>query len=193
MLVRKLLSLGVLLAAFVGAPAGAADLVSLNWGEFNLDSDSAVKPKSVDVKADKDELSLSLELDTLVANADGAKTEASSSFAGQFSIQQPDYVSLPSMHFELRGLIVKTAGSTASLEVTVGNLKKSVVWQDNEVLSEPFTASFSGSVPDGQLPSPLPISVLAFVRKAPGGGAVLVSLEKIDVKIGQVNVAGGPH
>jgi hypothetical protein len=192
MRVRMLLSAGLVLASVFGGPAGAADLVSLDWGEFNLDAESAVKPKTVTVKTGKDQLSLSMELDSLVANADGVKTEASSSFAGQFSIQQPDYVSLPSIRFELRGLIVKTAGSTASLDVSIGSMTKTISWKEDEVLSEPFSASFSGTVPDGQLPSPLPISVLAFVKKAPGGGAVLVSLEKIDVQIGQVNVAGGP-
>lgn len=193
MAVRLLLSAVLISSAVAFSPARAADLVNLSWGEFSLDAESTVKPKTVAVDSGRDGLSLSMELDSLVANADGQKTEASSSFAGEFSIQQPDYVSLPSMRLELSGLIVKTAGSTASLEVTVGGMKKVIAWQEAEALSEPFKASFSGSVPDGKLPTPLPISVLAIVKKAPGGGAVLVSLEKIEIKVGQVSVAGGPQ
>jgi hypothetical protein len=41
----------------------------------------------------------------------------------------------------------------------------------------------------GALPVPFPVSAVAVVTKESGAGAVLVSLENIDVSISQVRVA----
>jgi hypothetical protein len=185
----KTLAVAVIGFSLMGAASNAADFVSLEWGEFNIDSESPVKPKAVTFANGPEKLGLSMTLDTLVANADGATLEDSSSMIGDFVVQQPHHVSLPTMTVELSGHIIKTAGSTAHLEVTIGASKKIVDWTSTEVLSGPFTVTMNEAVPNGQLPAPFPISALVTVSKEAGGGAVLISLDKIDVGIGQVRVA----
>ncbi len=193
-MIRRLVSVGVLSILLAGAPAIAADVVSLEWaGEFRLAVDSDVKPKDVSIAGGNNELSLEMALDTLVAGADGSKTEGSSSFSGEFIIRQPHQVSLPSVNITLRGHIIKTAGSMARLDVKIGNTEKTIEWKAEEVLSEPFVSSMSVSIVEGFVPVPFPVSAVAYVNKQPGGGAVLISLETIDVKIGQVRVASFSH
>jgi hypothetical protein len=188
-MIRKSIGIGLVAVALFSLSAKAADFVSLEWGEFKIDAESAVKPVSVSVVNGSEELSLAMTLDTLMANADGAKTEGSSSFSGEFLIQQPHYVTLPAVNIELKGHIIKTAGSTASLEVTIGNTKNVLKWDATEAISAPFSKSIISPVTAGQLPAPFPISASAVVSKEPGGGAVFVSLESIEVKIGRVRVA----
>lgn len=193
-MIRNLLCAGVLSSLLIGAPAIAADVVSLEWGgEFRLAVDSAVKPKEVSIASGNNELSLEMALDTLVAGADGSKTEGSSSFSGEFIIRQPHHVSLPSVNIALRGHIIKTAGSTARLDVKIGATEKTIEWKTDEVLSESFVSTLSVSIAEGFVPVPFPVSAVAYVNKQPGGGAVLVSLEAIEVKIGQVRVASFTH
>jgi hypothetical protein len=188
-MIRRSIGIGLVAVALFSLSAKAADFVSLEWGEFKIDAESAVKPVSVSVVNGNEELSLAMTLDKLMANADGAKTEGSSSFSGEFLIQQPHYVTLPAVNIELKGHIIKTAGSTASLAVTIGNTTNVLKWDATEVISAPFTKSIISPVTAGQLPAPFPISASAVVNKDPGGGAVLVSLESIEVKIGRVRVA----
>ena len=192
-MIRRLLGVGLVAVTLFNVTAYAADFVSLEWGEFKLDAESAVKPTSVSVVNGVEELSMSMALDTLVANADGGKTEDSSGFSGEFLIEQPHYVTLPAINIELKGHIIKTAGSTARLEVTIGDTKNSFEWQTNEVVSAPFSKTITTAITKGQLPAPFPVSAIAFVNKAAGAGAVLVSLESIEVKIGRVRVASSQY
>jgi hypothetical protein len=193
-MIRRISAAGVLSVLLMAAPALAADLVSLEWGgEFRLAVDSGVKPKTVSIVGGGNELSLEMALDTLVAGADGGKTEDSSNFSGEFIIRQPRKVSLPSVNMALRGHIIKTAGSTARLDVKIGGAEKVIEWKAEEIASESFVASMSVTLVDGFVPVPLPVSAAAYVSKQPGGGAVLVSLEAIEVKIGQVRVASFAH
>jgi hypothetical protein len=186
---RKAFAVAVIGFALTGVVAKAADFISLEWGEFNIDSESAVKPKSLAFVNSSDRLGLVMTLDTLVANADGAKLEDSSSMTGDFVVQQPHRLSLPSMTVELRGHIIKTTGSTARIEVTIGASKKTVEWTSADVQSGLFTVTMNEAVPNGQLPAPFPISALVIANKDAGSGAVLVSLDSIDVSVGQVRVA----
>ncbi len=193
-MIRKLLSVGVLSVGLLCVPAVGADFASLQWsGEFRLDAESGVTPKSVDVVNANNELNLGMTLETLVASADGIKMEGSSSFSGEFVIQQPHQASFPSVTVELRGHIIKTAGTTARLEVTIGDIKKTVEWKADQALSEPFLTTISAPIANGIIPTPFPVSAIAFVNKDAGSGAVLVSLEKIDVRIGQTRVASVQH
>jgi hypothetical protein len=186
----RTVSLSALISiCLLGMPANAADMVSLEMGEFSIDAESAVKPKNVSVTNGQNELSFSMQLDTLVASADGAKTEASSSVMGNFVVQQPHRMLLPTMRIELRGHIIKTTGSTARLDLTIGNNKKTIEWKTDEAASKSFDIKLNEVIADGELPVPFPISAMAFVNKEPGAGAVLVSLESIDVNISQLKVA----
>lgn len=188
-MVCKALAVACIGFALMGGASKAADFISLEWGEFNIDSESVVKPKTLAFVNGRERLGLTMTLDTLVANADGAKLEASSSMTGDFVIQQPHSLSLPAMVVELSGHIIKTAGSTAHMEVTIGASKKVVDWASADVQSGPFTITMNEAVPNGQLPAPFPISALVLANKDPGGGAVLISLDKIDISLGQVRVA----
>ena len=192
-MIRRVFGASLIVAALFSVTAKAADFISLEWGDFKLDAESAVAPKSVSVVNGNGELSLAMTLDSLVANADGAKTEGSSSFSGEFLVQQPHYVNLPAVNIELKGHIIKTSGSTARLEVTIGNTTQTLTWAANEVVSAPFAKTLTTPVATGQLPAPFPIGASAFVTKQAGDGAVLVSLESIDVKIGRLRVASNGH
>jgi hypothetical protein len=172
-----------------GNVAIAADLVSLEMGEFNIDSESLVKPTSVSVVNGQNQLKFSMTLDALVANADGGKTEAASSMTGSFLVQQPHKLSLPSMTIELRGHIIKTAGSTARLDVTIGDNKHTIDWKADETAAKSFDVVLSETVANGELPASFPIAASAVVSKNVDGGAVLVSLESIEVTINQLKVA----
>ncbi len=189
LMIRKLFGLCVIVAALSGVAANAADFASLEWGEFKLDAESAVKPKSISVVNGDKQLSLTMALDGLVAHADGGKTENASSFSGEFIIQQPHYITLPAVDIEIKGFIVKTAGSTATLDITVGNIKQQIAWKADEVVSGPFTRTFTAPVAAGQLPAPFPVAATAIVNNNGNSGAILVSLESIDVKIGRVRLA----
>ncbi len=188
-MVSKLLGVGLVAVALLSVAAKSADFASLEWGEFRQDAESVVKPKSLSVVNGQEELSFAMELDKLVANADGAKTEASSSFSGEFLIQQPHYVTLPAVDIELKGHIIKTAGSTARLDVTIGNTTQTITWTASDVVAAAFTRNITSPIKAGQLPAPFPINASVFVTKDATGGAVLVSLESIDVKIGRVRLA----
>lgn len=184
------MALGLVVAVFACAGARAADLVSLEWGAFSTDIEGAIAPEVVTASTGRDELTLTMTLKSLSANADGAKTEDSASFAGYFPVQQPDYVALPQLYVELEGHIIKTPGATARLDVIIGNEKKTIEWKAGDNLAEAFTSTISATVADGQLPSPFPVAATLYVSKPADGGAVLVSLEKINLTVGQVRVAG---
>jgi hypothetical protein len=183
-----------LVSAMVGlfalsSTAIAADLSSLNLGEFSIAADSPTVPKSVSVQNTEKQIVFSVKLDHLVANADGGKLEDSASMTGTFPVQQPHKIQLPSMTVVLSGLIVKGLGSTAKLNVKIGDVEKTVEWKADEAASKSFEITLDELVPNGELPVPLPVAAYAIVNTDSKAGPVLVSLETIDVKIGPVKVA----
>jgi hypothetical protein len=167
----------------------AADVASLDLGQFSTDSSSPTEPKSVSIQNGEKQVVFSVKLDHLVANADGDKLEDSASMTGTFPLQQPHKLQLPSMTVVLSGLIIKGTGSTAKLNVKIGDVERVVEWKADEVVSKSFEITLDEAVPNGELPVPLPVSVFAIVNKDKGASAVLVALETIDVKIGQDKVA----
>jgi hypothetical protein len=188
-MIRAALISSFIALALTNIAANAADMSSLEVGDFNIASESIVKPQSVSVTSGKKQLTLSMTLDALVAHADGVKIEGSSSMEGSFIVQQPHKMSLPSMTVQLRGHIVKTMGSTASLDVTIGTALKTIKWNADEATARPFSITIVEPIPNGELPVVLPVSAIALVSKNAGTGAVLVSLDSIVVNIGAVNVA----
>jgi hypothetical protein len=167
----------------------AADLGSLDWGDFRLAMDGGAKPKDVSAGTANNELTLSMTLDKLVANADGEKTEASASMEGEFVVGQPRTIALNSMKVELQGLIVKTPGTIAELTVKIGGMDKTFRWKADEVKSGRFMEQMTVSIPNGELPVPFPVSAIATVSRSKEAGAVLLSLDQIKVTIGQNRVA----
>lgn len=190
-MIRLVLGTSFFVFALFGTVVMAADTSSLEMGDFNIKTDSVVKPESVAINSSSKKLTFSMHLDSLVANADGKKTEGSSSMEGNFVVQQPQKISLPSMTVQLRGHIIKTAGSTASLDITIGSALKTIKWNADEVMAKAFDITVTEAIPNGELPVLLPVSAIAFVNKEAGAGAVLVSLESIDVTFTPLKVASG--
>jgi hypothetical protein len=178
-----------LVACLWGETVHAADLSALNWGEFRVAVDSGAKPAAVATDSSGTALTLSMKLDHLSANADGAKTEASSSMEGEFVVEQPHKIALHSMRIELEGHIVKTQGSTARLTVNIGGVQKSVDWTADDVKSGTYKEMMDVAIPSGELPVPFPVTASATVSRPKDKGAVLLTLESIKVTIGQAQVA----
>lgn len=187
---RKSGVIGFLLAVAVAAgPVLAADFVNLEWGEFKLAYESTVKPKSVTSLNKNGELGMSMELDGFTANADGGKAEGSASLAGEFVIQQPSYAKLPAMSVQISGTLIKTAGTTAEMVVNIGPAEQRIEWKAEEVVAGPYSKVLSVDIKDGQIPVPFPVNVQAFVKRPQQTGAILLTVEKIDIRVGQPNVA----
>lgn len=183
-------ALGVVLAALAfGGSAEAADLPSLQMTDYNPSQDSPTVPKKVVVNTAHEEIKLTMVLDSLVANADGEKLEDSASMEGELIVEQPTYVALPQMLIELTGHIVKTPNTWARLDVTIGSVKRSFSWKGDDVQSGTFKFNILESIPGGKVPPAFPVSALAFATRTKEGGAVMVSLDKIQVKLGNFQVA----
>ncbi len=180
---------GISIAMCLTGSVCAADLGGLDWGKFRLAMDSAAKPKDVATSASESELTLSMTLEKLIANADGGKTEDSASMEGEFVVGQPRTLRLNAMKVELLGHIVKTEGTSAQLTVKIGGMEKSFEWTAAEVKAGKFTEVMTVSIPSGELPVPFPVSATATVSRTKDQGAVLLTLDQIKVTIGPNRVA----
>lgn len=169
--------------------AQAADFVNLGWGDFKLSFESSTQPKSVEQISKNGEMGLSVKLDSFSAGADGARLEGSASFEGEYTVQQPAGLKLPVMSVQLRGTVIKTPGTTAEMIVEIGNVKQTIAWDKAEAVAGSYSKVLTIENPDGQLPTPFPLKVQAFVGRAKGTGGVLLTLDSIDVRVGQPNVA----
>lgn len=133
---------------------------------------------------------LSWTLGPLVANADGGKNEASASVLGNLVIDKPGAMIGPKMTIELIGHIIKTPDSVVRLDVQIGAVKRTVTWNADEIKSGKFKITLDDVLPAGALPETLPASALAFVTKQGGANAAMISLEKINLHISKLRIAG---
>lgn len=151
---------------------------------------TATKPVSnapqVAVVPDDLDMNLVWVLDPLVANSDGPKREDSASVEANLIVVEPGQVSQSTMAIELTGHIVKTARTTARLDIQIGGSYRTVAWTSDEVRAEKFTISLNEPMKAGELPGYFPVSALAFVTKESKEGAAMVSLEKVTVRVGKV-------
>jgi hypothetical protein len=189
MQVAKALAAGLSLLALVGVSVQAADLVRLDWGDFTVESDSPSKPKSWEAKAGADTLSLAMTFDTLTAKADQGVAEGSAGMSGHFTVLQPQSVSLSNLRIELRGRIVKTAGSVARIDVVIGDAQRSVEWLESEEVADAFVRTIDAPVAGGQLPNPFTVSAILTAKQVSGKGAAIVTLEALDVDAGSSKLA----
>lgn len=189
----KPLAAGLVLAAVFGVAVQSADVVSLDWGKLTVESDSSTKPKSWNADARSNSMSLSMTFDSLIAKADGKINEASSDFSGYFTVQQPRSAAMSNLHIDLKGNIVKTAGSTASLDVKIGSEHQLIEWQDGEEAAGPFVRTIKAAIAGGQLPNPFTISITANAKKQPDKGAAVISLEAIEIRAGSAKLASRGH
>lgn len=192
-MIRNFFYAGAILTCCFTAQSLSADLVSLEMGEFVTSSESEIVPKSVSIDSSRKALHFSMNLDALAATADGSKLEGSSTFSGNFIVMQPYNVSLPLAQIELKGHIVKTAASSATLDIIVGDAKEKIVWEENEVAAGLFDKTLNVIIANGVVPVVFPVSATLLVTKSPGSGAIFVSLDSIDVQIGSQRVASNDH
>ena len=135
------------------------------------------------------DMNLSWMLDTLVANADGGKNEGSASVTGNLVIHKPKAKLGSALTIELIGHIIKTPQSEVRLDVQIGPVKRTVVWKSDEVKSGIFKIILDEKMPLADMAGTLPASVLAFVTKHGDGAAAMISLEKVNLHLGKVNLA----
>jgi len=127
---------------------------------------------------------LSWTLGPMVANADGGKREGSASATANIVMDKLGTRFGPEMFVELEGHVVKTAQSTVRLDIQIGTLKKSVVWNTDEVKSGTFKITLNEKFAAGSLPAFMPVSALAFVTQTGEGHVAMVSLERIVLRFG---------
>jgi hypothetical protein len=104
-------------------------------------------------------------------------------------VTEPGFASTSYMTIELDGHVVKTAGTTARIDVRIGGRSHTVEWTADDIKSGRFKRTFKATLPEGKLPPYFPVSAIAFVTREREGGAVLVTLEKITVRVGDVVLA----
>ncbi len=149
----------------------------------NVPTKSAAAPKN-------DVINLSWTLDPLIANADGGKNEGSASITGNLIMDKPGQKFGPQVTIELIGHIVKTMDSVVRIDVQIGSVKRTVTWENDVAKSGTFKIMFDEKLPAGALPETLPASALAFVTKTGDGRAAMISLEKINLHMEKLRIAG---
>ncbi len=135
------------------------------------------------------EIDMSWVLDPLVANVDGGKKEDSAGVEGNLVVSEPGYVTAPYMLIELNGHIVKTTDTTVRLDINIGGKNHTTAWPTDDVQAGKFKITLNAVMPEGKLPDYFPVSAIAFVTNNRRGGAAMVSLEKINIRVGKVRVA----
>jgi hypothetical protein len=166
----------------------AADVAGLTWGQFVTGTTSEAQSPNVDLSSEQGKLRAKIRVGDLSANADGEKTNASATFSGEFLLTQPKRSDLGSFRATISGLIVKTAGSTARIDLAFGDIRKTIEWQATDVKSERFEQVITAVVPGGRVPVPFPVSALLLTSKPADSGAVLLTLDTIDIELAPILV-----
>jgi hypothetical protein len=161
----------------------SADMTGLSWGNFVAADNNEAEVTADASGSSARELAVTLQLNGFAANADAAKTEASATFSGQFLVTQPKHADLNTMRITVGGLIIKTSGTTARVDITVGSATVRQDWATDVVRSERYVAVFNSAIVGGRLPSPLPVNLNGFVQRGGEGGAVLVTVDSVKLEI----------
>ena len=152
------------------------------------DREKAVATRSIPKAETGREFDLSWVLDPLVANADGGKKEDSAAIQANLVMPEPGYVSAPYMLIELNGHIVKTADTTVRLDIKIDGKNHTTSWPTDDVQAGKFKITLKAAMAEGELPDYFPVSAIAFVTNNSKRGAAMVSLEKINIRVGKVRV-----
>ena len=123
-------------------------------------------------------------LDPLVATADAGKKEGSAGTEANLRTNKSGSVFGPDIAIELTGHIVKTAEATVRLDIHIGSLQKTVLWNADDVKSGAFKITLNEKFDAGPMPGYFPASALAFVTQSGDGHVAMVSLEKVVFRIG---------
>lgn len=150
----------------------------------------AAKEKKVSLDPGGADMNLVWVLGPLIANSDGAKREDSASVEANLVVTDAGRASQSDMIIELTGHVVKTTRTTARIDIRIGNSNRTISWDSDDVLSGKFQISLNQPMSTGQLPDYFPVSALAFVTKDGKEGAAMVSLEKVVVRMGKIQLTG---
>jgi hypothetical protein len=161
----------------------AADVAGLSWGQFITGDTSDAPPPALELSTSQGKLNATIKVGGLSANVDGDKTDASDTFSGQFLLTQPKRSDLSSLRATIGGLIVKTAGSSARIDVRFGDIKKTIEWLDTDVKAERFETEVTAVIPGGRIPVPFPVEAILLVKKPAGSGAVLLTVDSIKIEL----------
>ncbi len=181
---RKFVVSAVLATTLMASGVFAADLAGLNWGQFVTSETSESQSPVVELASENGKLKARIKVGDFAANADGATTNASATFAGEFLLTQPRNTDLGSLRATIGGLIVKTSGSSARIDVAFGDVKKTIEWANAEVKSERYEHVMTATVPGGRVPVPFPVSALILTSKPADSGAVLLTVDSIEIELG---------
>jgi hypothetical protein len=138
---------------------------------------------------DRKEVDLVWVLDPLVATADGPRKEGSAGATGNLIVTEQGLVASPYMTIELSGHIVKTAGATARLDIEIAGKNHQFNWKADDIEAGTFVVELKGTLAEGSLPAYFPVSALAFATKTSKGAVAMVSLEKVRIRLGNVQYA----
>ncbi len=153
------------------------------------DQERLIVTRSIPELDKAQEMDLSWVLDPLVANADGGKKEDSAAIQGNMVVPEPGYISAPYMQIELNGHIVKTADTTVRLDIKIDGKNHTTSWAADDIQAGKFKITLNAEMAEGNLPAYFPVSAIAFVTNSSKRGAAMVSLEKINIRVGKVSVA----
>lgn len=212
-MIRRLFML-LIMGCLCHAPAAsAADVPFSKLGDTQQSAKPVAKPKKKTAKTNSpansrkakikaaaetqqaviaptaNEIEMSWVLDPLMAHADGGKREGSASATANLVVTEPGFASASYMTIELNGHVVKTAHTTARIDVRIGGKSHTIEWPADDVQSGRFNRTFKATLPEGKLPPYFPVSAIALVTRERDGGAVLVTLEKIVVRVGNIVLA----
>ncbi len=176
-------------SAFLSSPLYSADMAALQWGEFNAVSDGPATATATVTNGADQESNVGLKILELIANAEGTKTDSSSNFSGNFAVDQPKFMPIKKVDIDVSGVIIKTNGTTAKINITIGDTVKTVEWPAEKEIAESFTTTITIDLPDGRLPSPFPVTANVQVNKPSDSGSALVSIKEINMRVGAISTA----
>jgi hypothetical protein len=180
---------GYLFVALSTSSSWSADLASLTVGSFTPVSEGQVTAEAALIVEEGKNPSLAVSITDFEIGTTSSLAEANGNFSGHFELAQPASMPIKTMEILIDGTIIKEAGATARIDVKVGGATKSITWADADAVAEPFSQTVSIDLPNGRLPSPFPVEATAFVKKSTSGGAAMVSLKSIKVKLAEVSTA----
>jgi hypothetical protein len=180
---------GALFVALSSSVSFSADVSALEIGDFTPHTDGLFTTASAVTSLGKSETNLAMKIDAFEVKAEGDVNESTSSFSGHFEVSQPARLPIRKVEVEISGLIIKSAGSTAMINVNFGGTTKTITWGEADTLAQAYKETITIELPDGRLPAPFPVEAIATVKKAPNGSSVLVTLKEINVRMGELSTA----
>jgi hypothetical protein len=169
------------------------------WKPFVSHVDSTGQASTMEVVFSPDNAVVSLLFDRMTVSLqdnDASRLAGAAVLAGSFAIALPDEFSLRGFVLTARGKVLKTGDTSAVLTLAVGQSGRVFEWpatsatpgetQDFDLVAECFSSDDHSAV--GQPPTfppiaPLTISIGIHARRRSTQGAVLATLDSVDISM----------